>query len=69
MAARGDQRRIAGLSVGGIIVIVGLLAIVFWSFGSGWSSFWSDWSPSAVSYGASGTEQAAQPVRGEPLRA
>jgi hypothetical protein len=32
MAACGDQRRIAGVSVGGIIVILGLLAILFWSF-------------------------------------
>jgi hypothetical protein len=31
MAARDDQRRIGGISVGGIIVIVGILTLVFWS--------------------------------------
>lgn len=31
MAARSDQRRIGGVSVGGIIVIVGILALIFWS--------------------------------------
>ena len=31
MAARNDQRRIGGVSVGGIIVIVGILALIFWN--------------------------------------
>jgi hypothetical protein len=31
MAARNDQRRIGGVSVGGIIVIVGILMLIFWS--------------------------------------
>jgi hypothetical protein len=31
MAARNDQRRIGGVSVGGIIVIVGILTLIFWS--------------------------------------
>jgi hypothetical protein len=31
MAAR-DQRGIAGISIGGIIVIVGILVLIFWSF-------------------------------------
>jgi hypothetical protein len=32
MAALDDSRGKAGLSVGGIIVILGILAIIFWSF-------------------------------------
>jgi len=32
MAARDDQKRIGGISAGGIIVIVGILALIFWSF-------------------------------------
>jgi hypothetical protein len=32
MAARDDRKGFAGISVGGIIVIAGILAIIFWSF-------------------------------------
>ena len=32
MAARDSRGGIAGISVGGIIVIAGILAIIFWSF-------------------------------------
>ena len=32
MAARDDSRGMAGISVGGIIVLLGILAIIFWSF-------------------------------------
>jgi len=32
MAVRDDRRGVAGISVGGIIVILGILAIIFWSF-------------------------------------
>ena len=32
MAVREGGRGVAGISVGGIIVILGILAIIFWSF-------------------------------------
>jgi hypothetical protein len=32
MATREDRGGIAGISTGGIIVIVGILIIIFWSF-------------------------------------
>jgi hypothetical protein len=32
MAGSDERRGIAGISLGGIIVIVGILAIIFWSF-------------------------------------
>jgi hypothetical protein len=32
MAVGEDRRGVAGISVGGIIVILGILAIIFWSF-------------------------------------
>lgn len=32
MAGSDDRRGIAGISVGGIIVIVGIVLLIFWSF-------------------------------------
>ena len=32
MAGSDDRRGIAGISVGGIIVIVGIVLMIFWSF-------------------------------------
>jgi hypothetical protein len=32
MAVRDDRRGRAGISIGGIIVLLGILAIMFWSF-------------------------------------
>jgi len=32
MATNPPQRRLGGISVGGIIVIVGIIVLIFWSF-------------------------------------